>query len=159
MKIVFLLGVTLLINSTNLAQISNFSFAGAVKSFSDEIQIFDNYKQLSIKDEKARLEILLLSLRADKQAQALILFRIYKNDSKKKNHKRFKSISEYFENRKSEISRLNLLFVESDHEDTIVYLQPRDVNLINFLYLENSNYKLVRSEELKSKINELFPKY
>jgi hypothetical protein len=155
----FLLSIFLILAFcfTAFAQNFNFLTTGFYASSFDEIIKFDQYWHLSIKDEKSRLDNLFNSLANDKNTKGLIAFRLNKNDSVKKKLKRFKAISRHLNYRMTDKSRITFAFLKTDEEETIIWLQPQDVDLMPLISSENEKYKIIKAEEFEQKITELFP--
>ncbi len=160
-QIILVVILVLSFSSTSFAKKTNFLFTGISTVKFDEIVRFDEYGKLSLNKEKERLDNLFFSITNDKTVKSLIVFKLNKSDSRKKKLKRFKVISKHLDYRKADKSRITFAFIEADNEQTIVYVEPQDTDLLYLLDLisgETAKHKIIKAEELSQKITELFPK-
>ena len=123
----------------------------------DELVMFDEYRKLPWKAEKARLENLFLTVAKDENLKSLIVIKFDKNESRKKKIKRLKKIAEFLDFMKVDKNKFTFAIMDFEREVTELWVEPLDANLEDLLN-EPEDYKIIKAEELKQKTDELFPK-
>jgi hypothetical protein len=119
---------------------------------------FDIYGDLPLKNEKARLDNLFITIEKDKNLKSLIVFRFDKEESRKKKIKRLKGIAKFFDYRKIDKTKFTIAVLDDEKERTEIWVEPQDVNLEDLVSCKTTNCKIFKAEELKQKIDGLFPK-
>ena len=116
---------------------------------------FSRYGKVSANDEKAQIDNLYYTLSQNENYEGIMLLKFDKNMPAIKKVKRLKEIIKWIEFRKFDKSRISFAISEDDSEyTTILVLQEKSKTFEDL----NKDYKLVKDEDLKQKINELFPK-
>lgn len=124
----------------------------------DEYVMFDEFRNLSAKDEKIRFDNLFRKIKDDDNLKALIISKFDKNDSRKKKIKRLQSIAKFFDVRKVDKTRFHFVIFNDEREETIFYVEPLDANLSELLSEDEKNYKIINAVNLEQEIKVLFPK-
>ena len=73
----------------------------------DQYVMFDEYQNLTTKDEKVRLDNLFRKISVDETLKSLIILKLDKNAPRKKKIKRLKAISKHFNARKVNKARFS----------------------------------------------------
>lgn len=143
---------------TTFAQKEGFLLTNKISFRFDELVRFDEYERLTPKDERARLDSLFITVAKDKNLKSLIVIRFDKNEPKKIRIKRLREIAKHFDFRKTDKTKFTLAILDAEKERTELWVEPQDVNLENLLLGETTNYKIIKAQEFKQKIDQLFPK-
>lgn len=124
----------------------------------DEIVMFDEFRNLSVKDEKIRFDNLFMKINDDNSLKALIILKFDSNNSRKKKIKKLQSIAKYLDDRKVDISRFNFVIFDDKREETIFYVEPLNADSRELLSMDEKKHKIINAVNLNQEIKSLFTK-
>ena len=115
----------------------------------------DVFGKLLLNDLRARLDSLFARLVNDSEAKGVLKIRFDKKDARKYKISRLKSFYKHIEYRRMDKTRFSFIITEGDSEQTEFWIIP---NGALSPIVESQESILIKAEELKQKINQLFPK-
>lgn len=149
--------VTLKIKGLSKNCISDFSQTASVipQPPNQNSEPFSRYGKVSANDEKAQLDDLYYTLLENDNYEGVMLLEFDRKTPVSKRIKRLKEIIKWLEFRKYDASRVFFSIAEADSENTTILVFQKNSEFFKDL---NEKYKLLKSEDINQKINELFLK-
>jgi hypothetical protein len=103
----------------------------------------------------ARIDSFIIPIKEYPKSEGLITIRFEKNDSQHYKISLLKKIYNVFVFRKFDLTRITFAISEDNFpEETTLWVVPLDAKFPKYV----KDYTIIKAEELKQKINELFPK-
>lgn len=114
----------------------------------------DEIGKIGLNDYKSRLDNFMASLLNNPTTEGLIDLQFDKNDTPKYKISLLRNIDKHFIFRKFDKTRITFAIAEVDSEErTLLWLVPAGAKFPNYT---DTNHKLIKAEELKSVLKELF---
>lgn len=114
-----------------------------------DIIFLDEYEDVSMNGEEARLDIFLMTLQEDRTAEGFIRLQV---DSRGNLYRRLRQIDNYLLSRKFKKTRISFAIVKSEKKQTQFWAGPQRARLPNC-----AKCTIVRAEESRQTLGKLFP--